>query len=57
METITLHAEFDRITAKRKHFTFGHIQGNISGGLYLKLGEEVPDQVIITFGKERKEND
>ena len=55
-KTVELEAIYDCITGRRKHFTIGCLGTSISGGLYIKNGDKVPDQIIITFEKGKKKD-
>ena len=56
-EGINVQAKYDCITGKRKLFVVGRLGQDISGGLYIKLGIQIPDKITITFVKEREKKD
>ena len=49
-----LQAKYDCVIGKSKHFTIGKLGDEISGGLYIRKGIEVPDDIIISFKKEEE---
>lgn len=55
-KTVKFTATYDCITGRRKHFTIGYLGASISGGFYVKNGDEIPDQIIITFEKGKKKD-
>jgi len=46
-----LQAIYDCTIGKRKHFIVGTVDSQISGGLYLKEGVELPERILLTFIK------
>ena len=55
MKAVTVTAEPEKTSGKRKRFIIGNVNSGVSGSLYIKDDVEV-DQVIILFKAPAKED-